>query len=1114
MAITFAEITGLSGISEADFDSIFTTNDSLLKQIIVQRHTPIFTLHDSNGRVGNEPFSVAADDLIVLRATNDSGVINVEYISLEDDIQTSPNSWSGSTTLTSTALPNLIPKVVRQSGGWDVLVLQDDGQMMRYSSVDGTGSWTNERFGLFTFPIDGTVKSFTYGSDIEIVYYWLYVSSSNHYRLRYALSTDSIYDFTTEIVWFDAPVSLDCLTYHDSIDDSDNSIDGLDVRHAIIMSMPLPAFYTFTNIEATPTKKMVPAGGIISFIVRPPIDTVRDVQFSNEHPVQTFDQQTSLQYRGIAHVSGMSSVFGPSNPSDTFYVAALGGDGDINGDDTSHGYTALYYYSSRDNVNWSMDRIVPITDLAASSEFASGVALVRCGNYVYLVSAKTTLRSPASGEFGIVHPDWILDITPNITNYSSTLGDIRQTRVALDNPQGHYNNSLLLTAVGGLSMVTKIGKHIDGEDYLFQVALEDIDSVSPHRERPTQEIEIQARDRMAWLVDRTQSPDAILYDNLITGSDNFAAINGQKDSGLKHVATIEGTFSTSGNTLKLISNYKEGIELSTFSSSMINGAMQSTFLIPRPEDHALPGETVTNGNNPAYAGFVFHVLDKDNFWYCYYDYWAQGISVGFKKNGKLKPQTFITVSSWFKSQGSGGLPFTMRVEFRYDTLYIYTLNNIGVLQYQANYQMRGRGATYAPMQQGGSGLIGCGSSDEDTGLTEPDPTVILTDGPAPNVVPSRLLILMADGRLIRATGTDTGTDTPNYSLAAGPGLYSSAISLSNDPYEADTIHILSTGEIRKVATIWDTPVESSLYTIAAPYQQFVGNLGGSINRKNWFAWMAREVYDSPWGRYWFMYTTDNFRTVHAALTPYFTGDGGTIHAMMSWVPGLFNTDSHGRVYVVNSCNTVAHNEYTGNPRFGAVFKSDDWGLTWSTHAQYQNLGGGINIFYKNPDGSDNARGDYMMLRSEYPYDVSPRYVHVNGDTAVYTEVAAPQDGGEGGYSYNPHHISISTDNGNYQAIVNGDMSLAITDNAWATATIVTPPGGAAGVSGYPPSPDYYVAWNGNNLQMTFDRGITWYDFGASLATWWAANVGGSEPGIRYVYADLAEFYDIPKWNGV
>lgn len=1103
MSLTYTEVAS-SGISEDKFDEIFNSEANFLKQIIIQRHTPNFLFHDSSSNVGSEPFTIAADETKIVRVVNSAGSIYVDYLLLENVDPTSPSSWSSPELISSTGNLTLTPKVVRESDHWDVIVPDIDGTIQRYSSADATGSWTNAQFGTFELPTDGTVRLFTYGPGIETCYYWVWASDTSTYNLRTCDSSVSGLDEDTDIYWHDAPIAIDCVLYTDNSDDPDGHYTQSDVRHALVMSIPLPALYVFQNVDGQPKKEIVPSGGVISFVVRPPTDTAtygynRIAQFSLQNEIQTFDKETSLQYRRTCHITGMSSTFDAANPTDTLWTACIGGDGDINGDDTSYGYTALYYYSSRDNIHWSQDRMALIDGIASFSDFVSGVCLVRCGDYIYLVGAKTTLRSLASSQFGEVHADWKLDISEWVTGYSSSRGDTRQSRVTVDNQNNHFKDSLLLSEPVSLSLITKVGRHTSEGNYLFQVSIEDIDSVSLPRNRPTHELEIQARDRMCWLTDRSQSADSVIYDHLMTGSDTYSPIGGSDNSGLRHSAVVAGTFGTESNTLKLKSNYKEGIVFTTFESMIDNGSIEETFTLMKPESHALPGETVTNGNNHCYAGFVFHAVDKDNFWYAKYDYWAQGFSIGYRKNGNDHPEYFIAADGWFISQANNELPFTFRIEYRFSRLFIYSLNSSGVLILSSSVVLRGRSAITAPLQQGYAGLLGCGFSDEDTGEVEPEPIILITDGPPSDAIPSRLLMLTLDGRLIRATQTDTLTGIPNFTQVAGPSNWrptlhvdNDARAICNDPYEPDTVFVMGKVDIRKITDVWGvSPVVTTVWDIADPiggvYADLTrGNVMGSINRQGYFGWM---VMDHNGGdNTYYVYTTDGFETFHIT---YLQSDWGYSVGSSSWVPGLFNTNSHGRIYV--------------SPGTGDVLTSTNWGASFGL-MYYNGNDTELNIFYKKPDGNDNTIDDFMSSRS------SNRLVlaHANG-TITELGVATPYN--VYAVPRNLHRFSVSTDNGNYQAIIQG-VDLQITDDAWVTKTTQTVPGGGSyeGVTGFPSNPNYYVTWNGNNIQMTFNRGSSWGDLGSSYRTWATANLG-SAPDIIYVYADLAEWYDVPKWNG-
>lgn len=765
--ITQSEVTG---ISSDDFTTIADSTDALLRQLIVQRYNPVFTEHDSNFNTAFQ-FSVAANDSLIVRALTDTANLRVDTLAVESDVQGTLNSWSSSVAVEALHSPSIINvKCVRQSSAWDVFFQRSTGKIGRAHSTDGV-SWSVSDFSSHVLPLDTSLEWIAYGGgSIEMIYYVTLTDQNSHW-LQALDTAGNNYD--TGIYWHENFSGMDCEEIIDSSTDSTSTVTGENIRHILTFSAILPGYFTYQNSNGLPVQVFIESGGIISFVVRPPVTSAyRPIMVSEYHSVRHFDRVSAINYRHTCHLTSMNSIFDPSNNRDMLWLAALGEDGDFNTTDTSIGYQALYYYNSRDGINWSQDRIVPIDGIPDFGHYATGVQLVKCGHYIYLLSAQTTLRSPLPAEFGpVVHPDLQLDVTPYIDEYTSSQSDMRTTQIYLENVDAHFNKTML-GQPGTFVLITKLGKIIAGVNYLFQTAIEHIDTIQFIRQRPKEQAVISARDRMSWLTDKSQSTDAIQFDNQISGLDNFApTVSSSADSGLSHTAVVAGSFATVDHKLHLSSKYKEGISFNTFATSIADGAIDIEFWLPNPTARDTSGGPINGTATPTYAGIVYRAIDKDNFWFVIYDFFAQAFNIGYRLGGSNISLGFYDPGSWFNGQAITENYMTMHVEFRYSKIKLWIKLADGKLHNLVDQLLPGQGPGFTPFMQGYVGVIGAGWSDEDTGTPEPGPIVPVID-------PTTIDDLSPFG--------DTGTDDPT---APAPYPVGTVVKLSGENvFSASSTH--------------------------------------------------------------------------------------------------------------------------------------------------------------------------------------------------------------------------------------------------------------------------------------------------------------------------------------
>lgn len=699
MTITQAE----SGLGSTDYDALLTATANIVPQLTVLRQNPAFDTYLGRiSRPTDTPFSVASDDTKLVRAyTDPAGELFTEtYAS---------GTWSAPQSLAvSQAL--IAPKVVKNGSTWEIYSVNSLGYIYRATSSDAVTWGTHVVYSSVN--LVGTIFISVVLGTTPLVY--AVVTGSNGTHSIVALNTTTSFDLG--ITWANKIYDFDAVDYAVQPDDTTGINSNTGERHCLVMSCLLPASYTYKTISGLPVKQALPAGGIISFIIRPPAGS-RPAQSSRWYPVHIFDQwNTDIQSRTSARIMTTNSIFGVSNNRDTLWVTSVGFEGDQNDVDTSYSYRVASYYGSRDGKHWSQSQIVPLdVDTAGDGDFAGGAAIVKSGTKLYLVTPTALVSSEGCVEFYNTPEALTMDLTSRVLSYTSSTNMARSSDIVLDNRDGLLWTSFFVNP-GVYTLIAKMNG--------VQVSVEEIDSIGPEAKASghgfNENIHITTRDHMAWITDRVESAQAEQWDNQLAAMDTFTNINGQTDSGLAHVDTVKGNFGTTANTLIAKPKYSESIAFHTTGSGHISdGEIAAIFEIPIPTSHGGTNST----DSPTYAGVIFWAVDKDNLWACWYNYWSGKIEIVERADGVSTVRHQITPTSAFSTLALAGNRVGLLVDIRGATVNVYEsvaiYSNIGA-RYDLSYIYTVAYGT--PLLKGSFGVIACGFSDQDSGsIDEPLP---------------------------------------------------------------------------------------------------------------------------------------------------------------------------------------------------------------------------------------------------------------------------------------------------------------------------------------------------------------------------------------------------------
>ncbi len=831
--------------------------------------------------------------------------------------------------------------------------------------------------------------------------------------------------------------------------------------------------------------------------------------------------------------------------------------GDVNSSDSSYSYPVIAYYSTRDGKHWSQDKLVELTDVSGTLPDASkGVQIVKYLTKLYLVTAEGLISSPGCLEWNNPDPSETVDITSSILSYNSSFYDSRQTRLTLSNRDAVLSQTILGSGIS-LGMITKLGNH----NYKFQVAVEEIDSIQPARERPNEVIEISARDRMGWINDRSANANALQWDNQVIGRDDFIDIGGNKNAGLAHTATVAGTFTTSNHTLVANTKYKENIDFNTYKAMVEDGHVAAIISIPNPTSQ---GGTNAD-DSPSYAGVIFRAVDKDNLWFCWYNYWTNKIELGERRNGSSLVYESITPSVIFQLLGRNGGSVGIRVEFKGARIRVYEGINYysSDLFHGADYQFDLEYIAFADDRaiprwlEGYVGVIGSGFSDQDntTSDTPPDPIVISSSdtswGGMSSFLPTRILAMNGNGGAFRALGTiadnmswaDVSMSGGNATTMAGSGgsvnRYS-IIDSTQNPYNANQAIAVGSAAIAVMTNPFNGTAAWSVKSLTPQSNYTFGYMGGygnnhrygkiegSINVPGYFGWLEFPTAQVTLDPIYYCWTTDNFVTMHRTNT-------GLVNWLRRSVGGQtrfgYDTTDHFNDYNVtmtigcfassiSNLNIWIIGGNAVSPVSAPIIKhSVDGGNSFSTMTYTMTMGdppaGIVNMpLSKSGGGNNTSYNNLLAIEGQTNYTNNPTqwaFKGVGGNEVLLNRVFSTNTGGYADEIGNTARMLQSlTIDANYIA-VNRDRYLSLSSDGghtWTDRSIFTLGSSnvnsrAPGLNGWPTNPNFYILWDrdANYLKATANGGTSFVDpVGTSIVA------TPDTKGWVCAYADFSEVY--------
>lgn len=301
-------------------------------------------------------------------------------------------------------------------------------------------------------------------------------------------------------------------------------------------------------------------------------------------------------------------------------------------------------YTSKDGSHWSMGVIMPIDE----TPDRRGIKIVNVGDTLVAVEGRYVYTTDSTLFVGHSPTSVQVDLTNYINEYSITQDKGMQADMTVDNSDGTFTGHSIINKDNTILMVHRAGF---GEN-LIQIAETEVDYIDYDGDPSNKIITIVARDRMAWISDKTQSEEARYWEGQLVGADRYSDYTKTRYGGMRHTATQEGSWDTVDSLLQLRSSNERGVSFNTFKSYMWNGSYETSFKLAEL-------------NNGEYAGIVFRAIDKDNSLEARYIESSDVISIIQTLGGSS--QTIATSSTL----GWDNLNWHhMKVEFRYGKIVV------------------------------------------------------------------------------------------------------------------------------------------------------------------------------------------------------------------------------------------------------------------------------------------------------------------------------------------------------------------------------------------------------------------------------------------------------------
>jgi|GEM_PF-2651038 hypothetical protein len=404
---------------------------------------------------------------------------------------------------------------------------------------------------------------------------------------------------------------------------------------SVVIVAQTPGLVSVKYKDGAITKSMNPAGGVMAFQYKNRI-------WSDHFNVDVLDRLTKRNSRRFAHVTLING---------TLHLSVYGIDGD------DYNANPMYrHYTSRDGRFWSMGHALP---LPVPDDFGiKGLRLLYHGDYIYGVQPRFLYRSLSTLQTGYAAAGTHSDISDDVVSANLSQQEGSTLSLTLDNGSGEYDSHPIINGENTIALIQSHGYWTESAGVwsraVIQTGIFEVDALQHQYEPSKQMLSLTARDRFAWMSDRSASEQAIYWEGQAVGADSFEDDPNTKSGGMGHSAIQTGAWNAGKKKLMLTTPNEEGIVFSTFDPYIWNGQHQANFKL------ALV-------NNNEYAGLVFRAVDKDNLWLLFYDQATDSLVLA-KREGGVQTTIYQHYNMGWASEIKKRW---LRVDFRYARIKAY-----------------------------------------------------------------------------------------------------------------------------------------------------------------------------------------------------------------------------------------------------------------------------------------------------------------------------------------------------------------------------------------------------------------------------------------------------------
>jgi hypothetical protein len=262
-------------------------------------------------------------------------------------------------------------------------------------------------------------------------------------------------------------------------------------------------------------------------------------------------------------------------------------------------------------------------------------------------------------------------LTSSTLDIRSQSGDIRNTGIELANPytsSGGLPVQILSNTLVDLNLRLLLCIYlgywsdvVDGETTVREglpilVSSEDVVKRTRTQQGFRQIMGLQSTDVLGRLV-RTRSDYSVEWNSQIVSRDAFVDSTGTGYGGMRYMAALEGSWKASDGVLNLVSSMHRSLAESTQITDTLNGQAQIGFMLNDP-------------TKKEYGGISFHVLDKDHFFYVFYDIESDRVQLCRNVSGGV--DQIYCQSTYRMGWDTGGVWHYLRVVLRYAYVHAYS----------------------------------------------------------------------------------------------------------------------------------------------------------------------------------------------------------------------------------------------------------------------------------------------------------------------------------------------------------------------------------------------------------------------------------------------------------